>query len=1147
MKILTLHFKNINSLEGENLVDFQQGPLSDTGVFAITGPNGSGKSSILDVITLGLYGETFRFDKPADYVMTQHTVECFAVIEFSVDGETYKSGWYVERAEGDVNRELLPAQMQLVRLSDEAVLADTPKQVCQRMVEITGMNFRNFTRSIMLAQGDFSAFLNALDNERMDILEKIVSVDIYAEYKKNVLENVVAAQQDLDFLRKQLTSIQVFPPEKQEASEQDLLDFKEQLSELQAQEYNVTQQQNLLQNITAIKKQLNDEERYLGKIQQQIDETQKGLDKISQAQSVLSFKDDIAILQSKDISIGQAKEELVALKHELKFIRDQVANIEIDPNLLGKQSFTEQQKTLENVKLQLNQYTSNRQTEVDHWQSLSEQATQKELVFTTVSAWLEEHKLDEALLTELPEIGKLKKLRTEIIELNSKLKIYNKQSKKTSTAIQNNASALEKQLAKQVELTQQVKDDEQELVELLQGNTLDSLASLREDQQERVTNFQALYNIGLKHETLVGKRGFFSWFKAKETPEYDADELTLELEKLQQDMKREENIRASLETAITYEALLKKMMPDRVHLVHGKPCALCGALQHPYAKFPPIVSNSKQALIDQKAKMRQLKETISQVTFKIGLAHKNTANNKVKQSKSAQLRGEWLNLVNRLNCANKDLTITNISLMKDLLMQANAELTEIGNLTTKIIAKQNAIEKNTALIAKGATLIAQLQENKEQLGAPIDGVPQEQLDLEATLRSSQTQEAELAVKVATQLAVFGEKMPAKGQEDALFDKLNTRRQEYHTYSFRYKSLLEERESIQEKQVACQQEISRCTEQVEIFTTQLQTQEAVGLHLGLIEKQKLIADKEQVVISLEADLAQVQKAVQEKVSTTPFASLQEIERVLDFMDNEAEVQNQLRSLVEQFNSKAQEINVLQHQLDQMYAVSSETLLNSLEIDYQLKGFKEKIAITSMEIEHLERVLNEQAQNLAAYIDITARIKQQELTAQAYFADAALINAENGMAFRRRVQTQLADKLLFQTNVILEKISGRYYLRQAYSDQGLALEVEDTYQANVRRLPKTLSGGESFIVSLALALGLSELANNGRSVDSLFLDEGFGNLDADALYTVISTLENLHTHGKTVGVISHVEAVHKRFKAQLQVVKKPNGLGEIRQAS
>jgi exonuclease SbcC len=153
----------------------------------------------------------------------------------------------------------------------------------------------------------------------------------------------------------------------------------------------------------------------------------------------------------------------------------------------------------------------------------------------------------------------------------------------------------------------------------------------------------------------------------------------------------------------------------------------------------------------------------------------------------------------------------------------------------------------------------------------------------------------------------------------------------------------------------------------------------------------------------------------------------------------------------------------------------------------------------------------------------------------------------MAFRRRVQGRVAGQLLSQTNQILEKISGRYYLRQVPSEQGLALEVEDTYQANVRRLPKTLSGGESFVVSLALALGLSELANNGRSVDSLFLDEGFGNLDAESLYTVISTLESLHTHGKTVGVISHVEAVQKRFKAQLQVVKKPNGMGELKKAS
>jgi exonuclease SbcC len=98
-----------------------------------------------------------------------------------------------------------------------------------------------------------------------------------------------------------------------------------------------------------------------------------------------------------------------------------------------------------------------------------------------------------------------------------------------------------------------------------------------------------------------------------------------------------------------------------------------------------------------------------------------------------------------------------------------------------------------------------------------------------------------------------------------------------------------------------------------------------------------------------------------------------------------------------------------------------------------------------------------------------------------------------------------------------------------------------------LPKSLSGGESFVISLALALGLSELANNGKAVDSLFLDEGFGSLDADVLNTVVNTLQSLRMQGKTVGVISHVEAVKKRIKTRIEMVKKPNGLSQLKKVS
>jgi exonuclease SbcC len=164
-----------------------------------------------------------------------------------------------------------------------------------------------------------------------------------------------------------------------------------------------------------------------------------------------------------------------------------------------------------------------------------------------------------------------------------------------------------------------------------------------------------------------------------------------------------------------------------------------------------------------------------------------------------------------------------------------------------------------------------------------------------------------------------------------------------------------------------------------------------------------------------------------------------------------------------------------------------------------------------------------------------------------SEIKLIPDENGLHFRRKVQNIMADKLLSQANQILEKLSGRYYVRKVESEHGLAIEIEDTKQHNMRRMPKTLSGGESFIVSLALALGLAEMANNGHAVESLFLDEGFGNLDAESLYLAMTTLESLKTHGKVVGVISHVEGVHKRIKTQIEMIKKPNGLSALKMVS
>jgi exonuclease SbcC len=179
---------------------------------------------------------------------------------------------------------------------------------------------------------------------------------------------------------------------------------------------------------------------------------------------------------------------------------------------------------------------------------------------------------------------------------------------------------------------------------------------------------------------------------------------------------------------------------------------------------------------------------------------------------------------------------------------------------------------------------------------------------------------------------------------------------------------------------------------------------------------------------------------------------------------------------------------------------------------------------------------------------AREKQhqliQEMSAfEAYYDDItylhSLIGSASGDKFRRFAQGLTLDNLVLLANQQLDKLHGRYQLVRKEND-GLSLSVLDTWQGDVVRDTKTLSGGESFLVSLALALALSDLVSHKTSIDSLFLDEGFGTLDAETLDVALDALDNLNASGKMIGVISHIEAMKERIPTQLKVIKR-NGVG------
>ncbi len=796
---------------------------------------------------------------------------------------------------------------------------------------------------------------------------------------------------------------------------------------------------------------------------------------------------------------------------------------------------------------QISLLNAERQAETNLAQALVQQINQKQSVLTTVTAWLDEHAIDEALLTNFPEIGRLKKLRAELLELSQNQKAFAKWSKTTQAALKTNKSAIEQEHKKIAGLKQQLLAEEKALTTLAEGRDLQAIDDLLQEQLERVQSFQELNNLALAKQRLAnGKFGFIRSLLGKNKPEDDADELSLELEQLKQQISREDNIRRALEAAVINEGLLRKMAPERQHLVHGKPCPLCGALQHPYVKRAPVPTNSQQALIDQRAKIQKLTLAVNQLSQQIKAAQQQTQSKQARQAQMQQISGQWLTLCNRLNTASDELDIDNLKLMQRLLKAETAELQNINALAKRYRNTQASIEKLKTLIARSEASLEQLQERTRKLEAEWQGRPQEQIDIEAALPRVQQEEIELTAKVQHDLAALGEKMPAKGKEDELFDRLNSRRQDYHGYAFRRKSLTEELHALAEKEATCQANIKVCDDKLERFKGGLRTEETLGLHLALIEKQKLIADKEHLLAQQQAESSSLEQALLEKLQGTQFTTVKQLNESLELMEHQADFERQLAELEQEIDARTVALQQSQADLETEQAhIVSEISLE--ELAAQLKSLNEKIDIARLEVQRLDQLLQQQKQLQQRYEALCLRLQEQEKIAEQCRFEVEQISAEHGMAFRRRVQEKIAGQLLAKTNEVLEKISGRYYLRQRSSEQGLALEIEDTYQGNVRRLPKTLSGGESFVVSLALALGLSELANNGKSVDSLFLDEGFGNLDADTLYTVISTLEGLHTHGKTVGVISHVEGVQKRFKAQLQVVKKPNGMGELRKAS
>lgn len=236
MRLLAVRLQNLNSLSGTHEVRFDTEPLAAAGVFLITGATGAGKSTLLDAMTLALYGRAARYgNDKADEMMSRHTAECFAEVDFETSGRELRATWRLRRARGKADGKLQPVERRLAHARTGEILAEKSGEMDRLIEEMTGLDAQRFLRSVLLAQGQFAAFLKAKPNERADLLEKITGTEIYSDLSKLAHETHKAKDEAAMRLRVSLGALNVLNDEDRAALEARTTDAKKTAARLQAE------------------------------------------------------------------------------------------------------------------------------------------------------------------------------------------------------------------------------------------------------------------------------------------------------------------------------------------------------------------------------------------------------------------------------------------------------------------------------------------------------------------------------------------------------------------------------------------------------------------------------------------------------------------------------------------------------------------------------------------------------------------------------------------------------------------------------------------------------------------------------------------------------------------------------------------------
>ena len=378
------------------------------------------------------------------------------------------------------------------------------------------------------------------------------------------------------------------------------------------------------------------------------------------------------------------------------------------------------------------------------------------------------------------------------------------------------------------------------------------------------------------------------------------------------------------------------------------------------------------------------------------------------------------------------------------------------------------------------------------------------------------------------------------QEDEEESWLATRQQEAQSWQQRQNELTALQNRIQQltpilETLPQSDELPHCEETVVLENWRQVHEQCLALHSQqqTLQQQDVLAAQ-----SLQKAQAQFDTALQASVFDDQQAFLAAL------MDEQT--LTQLEQLKQNLENQRRQAQTLVTQTAETLAQHQQHRPDGLALTVTVEQIQQELAQTHQKLREnttsqgeIRQQLKQDADNRQQQQTLMQQIAQMTQQVEDWGYLNSLIGSKEGDKFRKFAQGLTLDNLVHLANQQLTRLHGRYLLQRKASE-ALEVEVVDTWQADAVRDTRTLSGGESFLVSLALALALSDLVSHKTRIDSLFLDEGFGTLDSETLDTALDALDALNASGKTIGVISHVEAMKERIPVQIKV-KKINGLG------